>query len=338
MKALVTGGTGFLGSHIAERLARRGDLVRALVRPTSDTSFLESLGGVEFVRGDVTDEASLTPALSGVDVVYHAAAMVSDWGPWEDFRSVTVNGTRNTLRAATGAGVGRFLYVSTDGVYRYKDLRRGVTEESELETHFGPFDYYRKSKTIAERIVRRHLDMGDLPITIVRPALVLGERDRSMLPGTIAFLKSSGPVYLGNGRNRLPIVYAGDVAELCILAATSGQAIGQIYNTVNEEYVTQRDFFQSAAEASGLQLPKRSMPFRVVYAIVFAMELRSRLRNWKPRPELTRFSANLLGVDFVETAEKAHRELGWQPEVGFREAVRRSVEWARARRAEKVSG
>lgn len=336
MKALVTGATGFLGSHIAERLVQSGEDVRALVRRTSKTSFLESLG-VEMVQGDVTEAESLAAAMSGVDVVYHAAAMVSDWGPWDEFRSVTINGTRNMLEAATAARVGRFLYVSTDGVYRYQDLRRGVTEESSLETHFGAFDYYRKSKTIAEKIVRRHMGRGKLPITVVRPALVLGERDGSMLLGIIAFLKSPRAMYLGNGRNRLPCVYGGDVAELCILAATSGQAAGQTYNAVNEEYVTQRDFFESAAELTGLRLPRRSLPFRAVYAIVYAMELRSRARGWKPRPKLTRFSANLLGVDFVESAAKAQRELGWRPEVGLREAVRRSVEWARARRAQPVS-
>lgn len=332
MKALVTGATGFLGSHIAERLVKRGEHVRAFVRPTSKTSFLESLG-VELVQGDVTDAPSLVAALAGIDVVYHAAAMVSDWGPWEGFRTVTVDGTRNMLKASTAAHVGRFLYVSTDGVYRYHDLRRGVTEESPMEKRFGPFDYYRKSKSIAEKRVRRHLERGELPITIVRPALVLGERDASMLPGVIAFLKSPRSIYLGSGRNRLPCVHSGDVAELCILAATSTQSAGQTYNAVNQEYVTQRDLFEYAAEYAGLQTPQRSLPFRLVYATVFAMELRSRANGWKPRPQLTRFSANLLGVDFVESAAKAHRELGWKTEVGLREAVRRSVEWARARRA-----
>jgi nucleoside-diphosphate-sugar epimerase len=337
VNVLVTGATGFLGSHIVERLVQRGEHVRALVRATSRTSLLESLG-VELVQGDITDAESLAPALSGIDVVYHAAAMVSDWGRWEDFRTATINGTRNMLKAATAARVGRFLYVSTDGVYRYPDLRNGVTEESPMETHFGPFDYYRKSKTITEKNVRKHLARGELPITIVRPALILGERDSSMLPGIIGFLKGKYTTYIGKGWNRLPYVYGGDVAELCILAATSEKAAGQTYNAVNEEYVTQRDFFANAAEFTGLRLPKRAIPFRAMYAAVYATELRSWASGWKHRPALTRFSANLLGVDFVESAEKAQRELGWRPEVGLREAVRRSVEWARARRAQTVSG
>jgi nucleoside-diphosphate-sugar epimerase len=327
VKALITGATGFLGSHIAERLLERGDSVRALVRPTSDTSFLESLG-VELVGGDVTDAPSLSPALEDVEVIFHAAALVSDWGPWEGFRTVTINGTRNMLKAAAAAGTPRFLYVSTDGVYRYQDLRKGVTEDSPPETHFGPLDYYRRSKTAAEKIARRFQRDGHA-VSIVRPALILGERDRAMLPGVVAFLKGPLSVYLGNGLNPLPYVYAGDVADLCIRAATNDQAKGQIYNAVSDEHVTQHDFFQTAAEIVNIRQPRRHLPFRLVYAITAVMEVKSRLGGWDSRPDLTRFSANLLGVEFREDASKATRELGWQPKVSLREAVTRSVGWHR---------
>jgi nucleoside-diphosphate-sugar epimerase len=327
VKTLVTGATGFLGSHIAERLVRRGDSVRALVRPTSDTTFLQSLGA-ELVHGDVTDAASLLPALDGIEAVYHAAALVSDWGPWEGFRRVTINGTRNMLKAAVRAGTPRILYVSTDGVYRYQDLREGVTEETPVETRFGPLDYYRRAKTKAEKIARRFQRDGHA-VSIVRPALILGERDRAMLPGVIAFLKGPLSVYLGNGRNPLPYVYAGDVADLCIRAATNSLAQGQIYNAVSDEPVTQRDFFQTACEIVHIREPQRHIPFRLVYAISAAMEVKSRLSGWGSRPDLTRFSANLLGVEFREDASKATRELGWKAEVGLREAVTRSVGWHR---------
>jgi nucleoside-diphosphate-sugar epimerase len=327
VKTLVTGATGFLGSHIAERLLERGDSVRALVRQTSDTSFLESLG-VELVRGDVTDAPSLSPALEDVDVVFHAAALVSDWGPWEGFRTVTINGTRNMLKAAAAARSPRFLYVSTDGVYRYQDLRKGVTEESPLETHFGPLDYYRRSKTAAEKIARRFQRDGHA-VSIVRPALILGERDRAMLPGVVAFLKGPLSVYMGNARNPLPYVYVGDVADLCLRAATNDLAKGQIYNAVSDEPVTQRTLFETAAEIVNIREPQRHIPFRLVYAITAALEVKSRLSGWDSRPDLTRFSANLLGVEFREDASKATRELGWKPEVSLREAVTRSVGWHR---------
>lgn len=336
MQALVTGATGFLGSHIADCLIERGDSVRALVRPTSDTSHLGSRA--ELVVGDITEPETLPAAITSVEVVYHGAANVNDWGPWSDFKRITVEGTRNMLRAAANAGVGRFLHVSSDAVYRFDDLARGVDESTRLETRFGPLDYYRRAKTAAEKIARRAHERGHLPVTIVRPALILGERDAAMLPGLIAFLKSSTAAYMGNGRNRLPCVYAGDVADLCIRAATSEAAAGETYNAVNEEVVTQRNLFGTTTEITGIDAPRRAVPLRLLYTIATGMEAAARLRGWSHHPDLTRFAVNLMGVDYIEDNSKASRELGWRAEVSMREAVRRSVEWAHERKREHVSG
>ncbi len=242
------------------------------------------------------------------------------------------------LRAAANAGVGRFLHVSSDAVYRFDDLARGVDESTRLETRFGPLDYYRRAKTAAEKIARRAHERGHLPVTIVRPALILGERDAAMLPGLIAFLKSSTAAYMGNGRNRLPCVYAGDVADLCIRAATSEAAAGETYNAVNEEVVTQRDLFGTTTEITGIDAPRRAVPLRLLYTIAAGMEAAARLRGWSHHPDLTRFAVNLMGVDYIEDNSKASRELGWRAEVSMREAVRRSVEWAHERKREHVSG
>lgn len=335
MTSLVTGATGFLGSHIAERLAQRGERVRCLVRPTSDTTFLETLGA-ELALGDITDSPSLADALEGVDTVYHAAALVTDWAPWSAFRSVTINGTRNMLKAAGTAGVKRFLHVSTDGVYRFKDLSSGVDEESPLQTEFGWLDYYRRAKTAAERIAQHSHRTGRVAVSIVRPAFILGERDVVMLPALVSFLKSKSAAVMGNGKNRLPTVYAGDVADLCLLAATSQAAAGEVYNAVHPEYVTQIELYEAVAEATGLKAPARKIPLRALYALAFAMEVRARMSGWEKRPDLTRFSVNLVGLDYQEDPSKAMAELGWQPAVTMREAVERSVEWTLAQRAEPV--
>jgi len=118
MKNLVTGATGLLGSHIVEQLVREGEKVRCLVRKTSNTSFLDTLN-VEKVYGDITDPGSLIAAFKDIDIVCHCAAKVSDWGPWEEFERTIVQGTKNCLEASLQAGVKRFLYVSTEGVYGY---------------------------------------------------------------------------------------------------------------------------------------------------------------------------------------------------------------------------
>lgn len=326
MKALVTGATGFIGSHIADRLLERGDEVRALVRPTSDVSYLEGKN-VELAQGDVTDPGSLAAALASVDVVYHAAALVTDWAPWSRFKAVTVEGTRNVLEAAARAGVSRFLHVSSDSVYSHRYLGRWMTETTPKETRFPWWDYYRRSKLQAEELAWQYLYAGALTVTVVRPGLVLGERDRAILPGMITYLRTKGAAYLGNGRNRLPYVYVGDVAEGCVLAASAESAEGEAYNLASQEEVSQRDLFAAVAEEMGIDLPKRGAPLVVAHALALLMETGSVLcgRTW--RPPLSRFGITLIGEDYLPDTRKAERDLGWRAKTPMREAIKRAIQW-----------
>ena len=113
---LVTGATGMLGSHIAERLVGTGRRVRVLVRRSSDCEFLQSLD-VEFIEGDLTDPRACASAVRGVDVVYHSAAKVGDWGRWREFQTGCIDATRNLAEAAVDAKVSRFLHVSSTSAY-----------------------------------------------------------------------------------------------------------------------------------------------------------------------------------------------------------------------------
>lgn len=329
--SLVTGATGFLGSHIVDRLIERGETVRALVRDTSDTSYLESKS-VELAKGDVTIPLTLGAAMKGVDTVYHAAAQVTDWAPWKDFQSVTVEGTQNVFSAAVTDGVKRVLHVSSDAVYALSALKGTLTEESPLEKRFGWLDYYRRSKSIAERTARRFMQGGNVEVSIVRPGLLLGERDRAIFPGTVAFLKSGSASYIGSGHNRVPYVYAGDVADACILAATSEASASGIYNVASEEMVTQRDVFQTIAGATGLRPPKRSIPTRVVYTLALAMEALSLATSRRGRPAMTRYGINILALDYHEDVSKIKSELGWDPAVTLKEAIQRTMEWRESHR------
>jgi nucleoside-diphosphate-sugar epimerase len=334
--SLVTGATGFLGSHIADHLVQRGETVRALVRPTSDTAYLETLG-VELVRGDVTDEGSIIAAANGVATVYHAAATVTDWAPWTEFAPVTIQGTKNVLSAAARADA-KLLHVSTDAVYALSALRGVVTEESPLERRFGPFDYYRRSKSVAEPPVRDARKQERVEASIVRPGLLLGERDQAIFPGMVAFLKGGASVYIGNGHNRLPFVYVGDVAEACILAATNPAATGAIYNVASDEVVTQRDLLQTIAEATGLKAPRRSLPVAAAYPIAFVMQMASVATGRRTRPALTRYGVALLALDYREDITKIRTELGWEPTIRLAEAISRTMEWRENHRPVPVGG
>lgn len=335
--SLVTGATGFFGSHIVDRLTERGESVRALVRESSDTTHLESKG-VDLAIGDITIPLTIGAAMKGVDTVYHAAATVTDWAPWTDFQTVTVDGTQNLFSAAVTAEAKRVVHVSTDAVYALSALKGTITEDSPLEKRFGWLDYYRRSKSIAERTARRFMQGGNVEVSIVRPGLLLGERDRAIFPGTVAFLKSGTSTYIGSGNNRLPYVYAGDVADACILAATTDAAAGNIYNVASEEAVTQRDVFNTIAEATDLRPPKRSMPTRLVYSLALAMEAISLATGRRSRPAMTRYGINILALDYREDVSKIKHELGWEPKVSLREAIKRTMEWRESHRPVTAGG
>src|SRR3990170_313861 len=193
MKALVTGATGFIGGHIVDSLLAAGHQVRGLARNTEKAARLRDLG-VEATMGDLTDIASLRAAARGVDTVFHAAAKVTDWGPWPEFEAATVLGTEQALQAAVDAGVRRFLHVSTVGVYDDRALvsaggRAG--EDTPLTTGAdGSWGFYAKSKMLAEKAAFRYHNEGKLIVSAIRPAWVYGPRDESIFPRLVQFLKS----------------------------------------------------------------------------------------------------------------------------------------------------
>jgi nucleoside-diphosphate-sugar epimerase len=335
MKALVTGATGLLGSHIVDRLLERGDDVLALARPASDLTHLRQRE-VAIAQGDVTDPDSLRQAAQGVDVVYHAAAKVSDWGPWSEFEATTIKGTQNVLEAAVAAGVPRVLHVSTDSVYpnSYKFRGATITEDVPFDAHPPAWDPYQRAKLAAERIAWDFQRDGRLKLSIVRPCLILGERDRSVMPGFVAYLRGNA-VYVGRGYNKQTCVYAGDAAEACVLAATQDAGAGQAFNLA-AEVLTQRELFTAIAEEIGVRPPRRGVPFRLAYLYGVLSETIARLSRRKDRPTMTRMSAALIAQDYVLDAARARDQLGWRPQVPIREAVRRSVAWLNERRAARA--
>lgn len=337
VRALVTGATGLVGSHIVDKLLERGDEVRALARPTSDISYLLERE-VAVVYGDLRDAASLGMAAAGVEVVYHAGARVSDWGRWQEFADTVITGTENMLAAAAAAGVPRFLHVSTDSVYSLRHMGQVISEDTPLEEKPGLWDYYRRSKIEAERQAWRYHQSGRLKVSVVRPGWIFGPRDRLALPGIIRFLHSRPKAYVGKGDNRLPFVYAGDVAEACILAATAEKAIGQAYNVVSDEVVTQRDVVTAVAEATGVTPPRWSIPYSLAYLFGFLLEALGKLTGRRERPTLTRLAVITIGLNYQEDTSKAQRDLGWRAKVPMREAIRLSVDWLRHREPQLVGG
>ncbi len=324
--SLVTGATGLLGSHIVEQLRRRGRPVRVLVRPGSDRRWLETQD-VEFAEGDITQPETLAEACRGVDVVYHSAAKVGDWGPWEEFQRITIDGTRNILEAAITAGVRRFVHISSISAYGYHTDDITVDETFELGYKLYRWAYYSKSKVEAERIVWDAHRQGRIEVTVVRPAWIYGERDRTTIGRLVEMIRSGKARILGKGDNRLNVVYAGNVAECCILAADAPQAVGQAYNCSNDGVITQQEYFDLWARALDAPPVRVHVPYRLAYFAGFVLECIGHLTRQKKPPMITRYAVWLMGRRSYFSADKARRELGWTPSVSYEQGVPRTIQW-----------
>lgn len=323
----ITGATGLLGSHIAEQLVKRGEHVRALVRPGSDTRFLQTLG-VELFQGDLGDPASLRRGMAGMQVVYHSACKVGDWGAWSEFQRDAIDGTRHILDACTAAGVRRLIYISSISAYGHPEPGpQPVTEDAPLGSKFWVWDYYTRAKVEAEKIVWDYYRRTGLPVTVIRPSWIYGPRDRTSIFRLARALRLTLARILGPGTNRLNSVYAGNVAEACILAAGKEEAAGQAYNISNDGFVTQQEYMNLFADALGLPRPRRHVPYRLAYPFVFLLEAMFRFLRMKRPPFATRYATWLIGRSTYYSTEKAEKQLGWKPSIGYAEGIRRTAEW-----------
>ncbi len=322
---VVTGATGFLGSHVAEQLVRRGERVRALIRPTSDAAFLRGLG-VELAEGDLADAASLRPAVAGADVVYHCAAKVGEWGPWSEYQALVIDATRNLLEACRAARVGRFLHVSSITVYGHLKPRPGeFTEDEPLGQNLWLRDYYIRAKLRAEELVRAYPGAW----TVVRPSWIYGPRDRTTMPRLVAALRSGRVSLIGSGENLLNIIHVSDVAEAATLAANSPAAVGRAYNLSSPGEVTQRQVLETLTDLLGLPRVRRRMPFWLAFRVGWVSELIGHAIRLKRPPHVTRYGVSLVGRPTQFSIARAQAELGWQPRVPAAEGLRQAVEWYR---------
>jgi nucleoside-diphosphate-sugar epimerase len=320
---VITGATGQLGSNIAEQLRAAGELVRALVRSGRDTTFLKGLG-VELVEGDLHDADSVRRAVGGASVVYHCAAKVSDWGPWQAFEEEAVTSTRNIVEACKAAHVPRLLHVSSISVYGHPKLAPGqlITEGTPLGQNFWRWDYYPRAKLLAEQIAREYPQT-----TVVRPSWIYGPRDRVTIPRVVPALLARRVPIIGSGVNPLNIIYGADVAAGAILAANHPQAAGQAYNLSSQGEVTQKDLLDALTDALGVPRITKHVPYGVAIRWAFVQEAIARLLRRPKPPTITRRAVYLIGRSTLYSTARARTELGWQPRVGVAEGVQRTLSW-----------
>lgn len=320
---LLTGGTGFLGSHVADRLAARGDAIRALARPSADTAHLQSLNAT-IIPGDITDAAAVRSAMAGADVVVHCAAKVGDWGPVEDYRAVNVEGLRLLLDAAREQTLHRFVHVSSLGVYEARH-HYGTDEAEPLpENHI---DGYTQSKVECEKLALKYVRDHRLPLTILRPGFIYGPRDRIVLPRLVNRLRERTIIYIARGRYALNTTYVGNAADAVLLAIDNPKAVGEIYNITDGEFVSKRQFFEAIADGLGLPRPKMSIPLLLARPLARWRERVFRRKNKPHPPRITQASLKFAGLNLDYSIAKARTELGYAPATGFAEGMAAALDW-----------
>ncbi len=321
MKVLVTGASGFLGSHIAEILAKAGHEVRALLRTTSSRAFLNFPH--EEAIGDVTQPDTLGPAVAGIDVVIHAAGLVKARSEAE-FAAVNAQGTANLISAieSHAPGLRRFIYVSSLAAH-------GPSEDGQpraAEDPPRPLTAYGRTKLAGEEIIRASTLAARS--VIFRPPVIYGPRDPALVPFFRLARLRLVPLLMG-GSNRISIVYVEDIASAIALAATAEAPVaGKTYYPEDGAPHTWRDLLEAVERATGrralrLNAPRWAFSAAAVASEAFGMLLR--------RPvSLTREKVlEMAQPHWVCSAETLHRDLGWAPKVDIWEGAQRTCNWYR---------
>ncbi len=319
MKVLITGATGFLGSHLAEQLVAQGHEVRAAVRKTSNTKFLDSLG-VELAQTKLETGEGFAEALDGVDGVVHGAAIVKARRP-EEFYTVNAGGTQNVLDAVRkhAPNLKRFVYVSSLEAHGFSEdgSPRPVDAEARPVTHYG------RSKLEGEEMVLAAKD--ELPVTVIRPPAIYGPRDTEMFAFFQVVNRRLMP-FMGDKGNTLSIVYAPDCAKAIVLAVTKPHDSGRTYFVEDGNVYTQYEMGKHIAEALGKRAFPLSLPIPAVTAVAAMSEAFGKVRGQAVM--LTTDKVNALRQRYIICSSKEIREdLGWSPEMPFDKGARVTAQW-----------
>jgi 2-alkyl-3-oxoalkanoate reductase len=323
---LVTGATGFVGSHVVDRALESGVRVRALVQRSSRIKRLQKQG-VEWVSGSMLEPFSLKAALNDVTHVVHTAAKVGDWGDVKAYRQVNVEGLESLLEAAADSEtLERFVHISSLGVYPAGDHHG--TDESHPLSKTG-IDGYTLSKVEAEEELTRFVQREKIPAITLRPGFIYGPRDRTVLPRIIDRLRRGVVRYIGDGSTLLNNTYVGNLVDAVFLALEADNLIGEAFNIRDPRLVTKREFMETVASLGGFARPDRQVPLPMAKGVAAGWEWLWRTIGMDEAPLLSQATVKFLGYNLDYSIEKARRQLGYDPQVDFQDGMKATMAWFR---------
>ena len=321
MRVLVTGATGFTGSHLARGLASGGREVRALVRDPSRAGDL-ARSGIELASGDVRDPVALRHAVAGADVVYHVAAIYRQAGvAGETYRAVNAMAVHAVVEAAAGAGVRRVVHCSTVGVHG--DIAHPPAGE---DAPLAPGDVYQTTKLEGERLAREAGQAFGIEVTIVRPTGIYGPGDRRLLKLFRGVARRRFPI-LGSGEIYYHLTYIDDLVDGFRLCGEHPAAANRTYILAGPEVTTLNELVALIADVAGVPRVRLYLPVWPFWIAGALCEAACAPFGFEPPIYRRR-------VDFYTKSRafditRARQEIGYAPQIGLREGIRRTLEWYR---------
>lgn len=323
MKILVTGGTGFTGSHLVRRLLERGDEVTSL--DNQPGLFADELKerGARLVTGSVADTDLVQRTTEGHEVVYHLAAAfrrinVSKSLYWD----VNVNGTRYVLEAAERSGARKVVYCSTQGVHGHVD-----TPPGDETSPIAPEDYYQYTKYQGEEVCREFMER-DMDITIVRPTAIYGPGDPGRFLMLYRLAKKGRFLMFGSGKTTYHPVYIENLVDLFELCERNPEAKGQVFIGGDEHYYTLDDLVTAVGRAMGVDVRIIHLPFRPLWLAAVVVEFAC--LPLRISPPLFRRRVDWFRQVRAFTIQKARNQLGYKPKVGLSEGLGLTAQWYQA--------
>jgi nucleoside-diphosphate-sugar epimerase len=315
MKIFITGASGFVGGAFVKAFAKEHEIT-AMSRSGKSDAVIRALGATP-VRASLGEVK--TEQLKGFEAVVHCAAYVEEWGPWEDYWRINVDGTKELLLAAKGADVRRFVHIGTEAALFYGQDMLNVDEHYPLALN-SPFPYSR-TKAYAEKAVREaNDDSTGFSTIVIRPRFVWGEGDQTILPVVKEMIGKGQFAWIDGGRNRTSTTNIANLVHAMNLALTKGKG-GEAYFVLDGKPVVFREFMTRMLQAAGIVPPDRAVPGWVVRTIAYVGETAYRVLNIKAAPPLTRFTANIMSRDCILLDAKARKDMGYVPKVTMEEGL-----------------
>lgn len=328
MRLLVTGGTGFIGSHLAEEARRRGADVVVLGltdRPEEKANAgLLSRLGVEVLSGSITNPELCRRAARGATHIFHLAVAMREGGKSDEFfESINLDGTRHLLQAATAERVQRFVYCSTIGIYGHRVP--GITTE---DSPLSPGNIYERTKVTAERLVRDFAENCGLGAVVLRPADVYGPRDQRLLKLFKGVSRGRFPLF-GAGQGRRHMVYVDDVVSAFFLACEREEAVGEGLIVAGPRACTLHELLDEIKAATGSLRYGVRLPLAPMLGLAAVVE--DICAALAVDPPIYRRRMDFFHSDSEFDTSRARRVLGWEPKVDLPEGIRRTLEDYRSR-------